>query len=172
MTPMEWTNGLDRERGILLRNGGNGPAFDVKGEVRFVEGTVRQIIESTLAAGDTELCRLDGPIPVHEQWVEAVGSVEYRDLTTTTAAPIFTFTTRRAAFSSGCNKSPTASRSLSRRVLSPAGVRQPEPTYSVGPIVAQTPGNRLTQPCALAAWMYPQIRMAREARPPQGNKGR
>jgi hypothetical protein len=169
---MEWTNGLDRERGILLRNGGNGPAFNVKGEVRFVEGTVRQIIESTLAAGDTELCRLDGPIPVHEQWVEAVGSVEYRDLTTTNRGTDFHFHDAEGRlFVRVQQVTYDEPISIPQGPLR-AGVRQPEPTYSVGPIVAQTPGNRLTQPCALAAWMYPQIRMAREARPPQGNKGR
>jgi hypothetical protein len=74
----EWQDRGLSGQGIILKNGGSGPAFAVEGQVIFADGSTRRIPEVTLGVGDDQLCRLGPPLPT---WTGASGMLHYTELT-------------------------------------------------------------------------------------------
>ncbi len=101
ITEREWVYALaggryqgGNARVLALKNGGRGPALNVRGIVTAVsaEGKdyVREILAGTIATGDFLDARL-APDPGVENWVGAHGAVQYFDLAGNTWETRFEF---------------------------------------------------------------------------------
>lgn len=78
----EWARGeVPRKTALPLKNGGRGPALNVKGTITsMVEGEVyeRALVAGTIAAGDLFEARIEEP-GVHD-WTTVSGVIQYADL--------------------------------------------------------------------------------------------
>jgi hypothetical protein len=81
-TPVEWAQGHQpRKTVLLLKNGGRGPALNVRGAVTATshdEQYTRAIVAGTIAAGDSLEARIEAP--GIDDWSTASGVLSYSDL--------------------------------------------------------------------------------------------
>jgi hypothetical protein len=92
LAPPEWARTHERRTaGILLKNGGNGPALRVRGKVIF-GGNTEAVEETTLGPGEEQVVWLRGASA--DRWGENVnGRLSYTDLTGEEREVLFTFET-------------------------------------------------------------------------------
>jgi hypothetical protein len=97
----EWLSGSAAYQGggekrlLPLKNGGRGPALNVRGDLTVTAENadhVHQILANTIAAGDLLNARLVPPCVAPTEWSSARGAITFRDLAEGTYEQSFDFT--------------------------------------------------------------------------------